>query len=215
MGVPRSRAGPTPCPRGKTALLRVMVLIAAALLAAHPLRAAGIERNEALVMRIMFEDCLGYVRRGQMPFGGLKTRPARAKVIETLPALMPGRERAVELLSPRYVASWGQDTNGRHCYVGSSFEAVAAGARALLGVPVQGFLERVTTRAAAEGLTAVGVADEFSPLSTSFWSEPETGHDSGPGRPVSVSLMATTAPDADGIADAGLILMGGPPSGRR
>ncbi|MDU7519938.1 MAG: hypothetical protein E7K72_00860 [Roseomonas mucosa] len=194
---------------------RSLPLIAATLLAALPARAAELQRDEPLVMRIIFEDCLGYVRVGRTPFAGLPTRPATAAAVGRLPARMPDRDRAIELLSPRYTASWGEDANGRHCYVGSSYEADQAGLPGLLGAPVRGFLKRVTARATAEGLTQNGVADELSTLSTSYWSEPETGHDRGPGRPVSVSLMATTGPDASGIADAGLILMSGPTGGRR
>jgi len=196
-------------------LFRYLSVIAAVLLAALPARAAEVQRNEPLVMRIIFEDCLGYVRAGRTPFAGLPTRPASSAAIERLPTRMPDRERAVELLSPRYTASWAEDANGRHCYVGSSYEADQAGLPGLLGAPVRGFLKRVTTRATAEGLTQNGVADELSTLSTSYWSEPETGHDRGAGRPVSVSLMATTGPDASGIADVGLILMSGPTGGRR
>lgn len=191
--------------------LHFLLLIAATLLIVLPARAAEVESNEPLVMRIIFEDCLGYVRRGQVPFAGLPTRPAAAAAIGRLPARMPNRDKAVELLSPRYTASWGEDANGRHCYVGSSFEADQAGLRGLLVAPAQGFLERATARANAEGLTEAGVAEELSPLASSYWSEPETGHDRGSLRPVSVSVLATTAPDARGVAEVGLILMGGPP----
>ncbi|MCR0985067.1 hypothetical protein [Roseomonas populi] len=192
------------------ALLAVLWLLLPALLAG----AAELEKNEPLVMRIIFEDCLGYVRAGRTPFGGLPTGPATAEAIRGLPLRMPDRERAVQLLSPRYVASWGEDENGRHCYVGSDFAAGQVGAPGLLGVPAKGFLGRVTARAAAEGMTEAGVADGFSPLATSYWSEPGTGAESGPARPVRFTLLATTAPDARGIAEAGLILMAGPP-GRR
>ena len=215
MHAPRSAVRLTAFRRREIDLLRSLSLIAAALLAASPTRAAEVERNEPLVMRIIFEDCLGYVRAGRMPFAGLPTRPATATAIARLPAQMPDRDRAVELLSPRYTASWGEDANGRHCYVGSSYEADQAGLPGLLGAPERGFLQRVTARATAEGLTENGVANELSTLALSYWSEPETGHDSGPGRPVSFSLMATTGPDAGSIADAGLILMGGPTGGRR
>jgi hypothetical protein len=195
-------------------LTRPLPLLAAALLVASPARAATLEKNEPLVMRIIFEDCLGYVRQGRMPFRNLPTRPASAEVIEGLPSRMPDRERSVELLSLRYVASWGEDANGRHCTVGPVLAAVQAGAPGLLGVPVKGFLGRVTARAVAEGLRVAEVADSFSPLGLSSWSELATGHDSGPMRPVSFSLVATTPADARGIAEAGLIAMGGPPGGR-
>ena len=69
---------------------------------------------------------------------------------------------------------------------------------------------RDTGRTATEGLTESEVADAFSPLVTSFWSEPGPEPDSGPRRRVGLSLIATTPVDARGIADAGLILMGGP-----
>ncbi|WP_338662923.1 hypothetical protein VQH23_22600 [Pararoseomonas sp. SCSIO 73927] len=194
---------------------RSAALLAAAILAAPAARAAATESNEPLVMRIIFEECLGYVRAGRTPFQGLPTAPASAEAIARLPSRMPDRERAVQLLSPRYVASWGEDANGRHCYVGSEFAAVQAGLPGRLGVPVKGFLDRVTARAAKEGLRDAALGEEFSPLSISSWSEPETGHDRGPMRPVSFSLLATTPADAGGIADAGLIMMGGPTGGRR
>ena len=166
-------------------------------------------------MRIIFEDCLGYVRDGRTPFGGLATRPASTAAIEQLPARMPDRDKAVEFLSPRYVASWGEDPDGRHCFVGTFFAAMEAGVPGQLGVPAIGFLQRVTLRAAAEGLLDSMVAEEFSPLATSRWSEPDTGHDRGPLRPVSMSILATVPADTRGVAEAGLIVMGGPFGGRR
>ena len=181
---------------------------------APPAFSATMAPNEALVMRIIFEDCLGFIRHGRTPFAKLPTRPAAAAAIEQLPARMPDRNKAVELLSPRYVASWGEDADGRHCYVGVNLAAPQAGVPMRLGVPTAGFLQRVTRRAADEGLRDALVADEFSPLATSTWSEPATGHDRGPLRPVSMSVMATTPADAEGNAEAGLIVMGGPPGGR-
>ena len=138
----------------------------------------------------------------------------RCAAIEQLPIHMPDRDKAVELLSPRYVASWGEDADSRHCYVGVVFAAVRAGLPVRLGVPTAGFLQRVTSRAMEEGLGVALVADELSPLAISTWSEPETGHDRGPLRPVSMSIIATTPANADGIAEAGLIVMGGPPGTR-
>ena len=195
-------------------LLPPLLLAAFLLMAASPACPPAVAPNEPLVMRIIFEDCLGYVRHGRTPFEGLATRPAAAAAIEQLPARMPDRGKAIELLSPRYVASWGEDADGRHCYVGTVFAAVEAGVPVRLGVPAAGFLRRVTRRAAEEGLREALVADELSPLAIGSWSEPDTGHDRGRLRPVSMSLTATTPADADGIAEAGLIVMGGPPGGR-
>ena len=194
----------------------LLPLLVAVLLpmAAPPAFPATVAPDEPLVMQIIFEDCLGYVRRGSTPFQGLATRPAAAAGIEQLPARMPNRDKAVELLSPRYLASWGEDADSRHCHVGVVFAAVEAGAPVRLGVRAAGFLQRVTRRATDEGLRDALVADELSPLAISTWSEPQTGHDRGPLRPVSMSRLATTPADAEGIAEAGLIVMGGPPGGR-
>ena len=201
----------TSLPRSSLLPLLFAVLLP---MAPSPAASAPVVPDEPLVMRIIFEDCLGYVRHGHTPFQGLATRPADSTAIEQLPARMPDRGKAMELLSSRYVVSWGEDADSRHCYVGVVFAAVEADAPVRLGVPAAGFLQRVTRRAADEGLRDALVADEFSPLAISTWSEPETGHDRGPLRPVSMSLIATTSADATGVAEAGLIVMGGPPGGR-
>ncbi|MBO1018498.1 hypothetical protein IPV08_00755 [Methylobacterium sp. SD274] len=194
-------------------MLKPWILLAACL-AAFPASAAPIEENEPLVMRIIFEDCLGYIRHGRTPFRGLATRPASREAIDTIPHRAPDREKAVELLSPRYVASWGQDNNGRHCLIRTVWQAEPDARPMRLGVRSEGFLQRVDARARAEGLTSSGMADAFTPISVSSWSEGETGHDSGPLRPVSFSLVASAADEARGLADAGVIAMGGPPQGR-
>ncbi|MEH3119431.1 MAG: hypothetical protein PGN25_18085 [Methylorubrum populi] len=195
-------------------MLRLPLLLATACLAASPLSAAEIEENEPLVMRLIFEDCLGYIRHGRTPFEGLATRPASRAAIAQIPSRAPDREKAVELLSPRYVASWGRDADGRHCLVLTVWSAEQDGLSMRLGVRAKGFLQRVDARARAERLTEAGIADEFSPFSTSYWSEGSTGHDRGPRRPASFSLLASGGDEARGLADAGLIVMGGPPQGR-
>lgn len=189
-------------------------IVVAACLATFPVRATQIEENEPLVMRIIFEDCLGYIRHGRTPFRGLATRPASRVAIDTIPRRAPDRDKAVELLSPRYVASWGQDGNGRHCLIHTVRQAEPDARPIRLGVRGEGFLQRVDARARAEGLTTSGVAEAFTPVSVSFWSEGETGHDRGPLRPVSLSIVASAADEARGLADAGVIVMAGPPQGR-
>ncbi|KQQ31281.1 hypothetical protein ASF53_00765 [Methylobacterium sp. Leaf123] len=179
-------------------------------LAALPARAVEIEENEPLVMRLIFEDCLGYIRHGRTPFEGLATRPASREAIDQLPPRAPDREKAVELLSPRYVASWGQDADGRHCLIFTVWSALRDGLPARLGVRTKGILQRIDARARQEGFTEAGIAEAFSPLATSFWSETSTGHESGPLRPVSFSILPTGGDEA-----SGLIVMGGPPQGRR
>lgn len=77
-----------------------LLLSALILLVTSPARAATVEKNELLVMLIIFESCLGYVREGRVPFAGLPTRSASAEAIAQPPSCMPDRARAVELLSP-------------------------------------------------------------------------------------------------------------------
>lgn len=183
-------------------------------LAAIPAQAAPIEENEPLVMRLIFEDCLGYIRHGRTPFEGLATRPASREAIDQIPRRAPDREKAVELLSPRYVAAWGRDADGRHCLIFTVWSALRDGLPARLGVRAKDFLGRVTERARAAGLDEALPADTFSPLATSLWSETSTGHDSGPLRPVSFTILPTGGDEASGLMDAGLIVAGGPPQGR-
>ncbi|MCJ2029779.1 hypothetical protein MKK50_10265 [Methylobacterium sp. J-043] len=166
-------------------------------------------------MRLIFEDCLGYIRHGRTPFEGLATRPASRDALDQLPSRVPNREQAIELLSPRYVASWGRDADGRHCLIFTVWSALRDGLPARLGVRAKSILPRIDARARREGLTESGMASEFSPLATSYWSEGGTGHDRGPQRPISFSLLATgTGDEARGLMDAGVIVMGGPPQGR-
>lgn len=189
-------------------------LLLAACLAALPARAGAIEENEPLVMRLIFEDCLGYIRHGRTPFEGLATRPASKEAIDQIPSRAPDREKAVELLSPRYVASWGRDADGRHCFLQTVWWAERDGLPARLGVRAKDFLGRVTERARSAGFEDTFPADTFSPLATSLWSEKSTGHDAGPLRPVSFTILPTSSDEATGLMDAGLIVMGGPPQGR-
>ncbi|BAU91067.1 hypothetical protein MPPM_2462 [Methylorubrum populi] len=189
-------------------------LVLAVGLAALPLQAAEIEENEPLVMRLIFEDCLGYIRHGRTPFEGLATRPASREAIAELPSRAPDREKAVELLSPRYVAAWGRDGQTRHCLIRTVWWAERDRLSARLGVRAAGFLSRVTERARTAGFEEAFPADTFSSLATSHWSEKSTGHDSGPLRPVSFTILASSGDEARGVLDAGLIVMGGPPQGR-
>ena len=82
----------------------------------------------------------------------------------------------------------------------------------LLGVRPAGFVARVTARAAADGLTGHPAPGEaFSPLVTTTWSEPETGHDTGPLRPIRFVIMPSGRNGDGSVLDAGLITGAGPP----
>lgn len=198
----RSRRSPLPA---------VLAILLATSAIGTPARAAAVEENEALVMRIVFEDCLGYIRGSKTPFVGLHTGPASEAAIKTLHPMMRAHGTVVELLSPRYVASWGEAPDSRFCAVMTVYDATDPGK---LGVRPEGFIAHVNERAAKAGLTEGETSGVFSPVSSTRWSEPVTGSDAGPNRPVSMSIMPTSA-NADGsVLDAGLIIMGGPTLGK-
>ena len=62
-------------------LIRAMLFALAALTPALPATAQEIEENEALAMRLIFDDCLGYVKDGIEPFEGLETSDLTAQEI--------------------------------------------------------------------------------------------------------------------------------------
>ena len=192
-------------------------LLAACLLAtaAGSMRAAEAEEvreNEALVMRLVFKDCLGFLRHGRTPFEGLATRPAPEAVRTQFPAAMPDRNQIIELLSPRYAAAWGGNAGGRHCIVMTVLDPWPPPGPGLLGVRPAGFVARVTARAAAAGLRNHPAPDEaFSPLSVTTWGEPETGHEMGPLRPIRVVIMPTSRSEDGRVMDVGSIVAAGPP----
>ena len=180
--------------------------------AARPARAEEIRENEPLVMRLVFEDCLGYLRHGRIPFEALPTRPASAAVAKQFPAAMPDRNQIVELLSPRYAAAWGADGNGRHCIVKTIGDPWPPPPPGLLGVRPEEFVARVTARAAAEGITDHPPPNEhFSPLIMTTWAEPDTGHDTGPLRPIRIVIAPTSRNEDASLMDVGLIVAAGPP----
>lgn len=191
----------------------VASLLAACFMVAHPASAEKIEANEPLVMRLIFEDCLGYVRHGRTPFQGLPTRPASKEADEAFPRAMVNRDQIVELLSPRYAAAWGEDQTYRYCILRPVIENQHANP-GLLGVRPQGFVARVTERAVAQGLTDRSPEDEFSPLMVNTWGEPETGHESGPLRPIRFNMIAAARNEDGSLLDAGLMTMAGPTLGK-
>lgn len=192
-------------------VLAVLAAVLATSSIGSPARAEVVEENEALVMRIVFEDCLGYIRNGKTPFQGLHTGPASDEAAKTPHSMMRLHGTVIELLSPRYVASWGEAPDSRFCAVMTVYGIADPGK---LGVRSEGFIARVTERAAQAGLTQGETSGVFSPIHSTRWAEPETGSDAGPKRPVSVSIMPTAATADESVMDAGLIVMGGPTLGK-
>jgi hypothetical protein len=147
-------------------------LIAALLAAAFATPMAAQDRTDAetLVMRLIFEDCLGYVRNGTRPFAGLDLAPVRPEVEASLPAaarLLPERH---QLLSERYYTYWGDDGTTRLCVISASDDH--ASFPPILTVQHKGFLDRLSLRALAEGITEHELPERFDMFGTPKWSEP-------------------------------------------
>lgn len=188
-------------------LLPFLLIVA---LGTIPVEAQEMATNEDLVMRLIFEDCLGYIRNGTTPFEGLATRPASAAAVAELPGYLRHATPPLQLLSSRYVASWGSDEKNSYCSVRTVWDDIAD-SQGLLGVKTQGFISRLAKRAIAAGLTERDPGEAFSPVSTISFHEPPTGHDTGPLRPISFVVLPTEENPDSGLSDAGLLVMGGPP----
>ena len=156
-------------------------------------------------MRIVFEECLPFVRGGKAPFGPMKTFALtdRGEQALALPSRVKPFAEVAHLFNERYVVAWGVGPTYRFCHLQSRWDATEP---MLLGVRKNGFLDRVTGKARANGIPLGDVGTEFSPLHTSSWFEREGGAADG----VSFTVMPTGANADESILDAGLIVMGGP-----
>jgi len=173
-------------------------------------RGEPVAENEALVMRVIFDDCLGYVRDNRTPFAGLRTRPAPPAALRSLRSPPSGRVGTVELLSPRYIAHWGTSEGDRYCTINRADYGHTKAGSATLGVRRAGFVARVDARAARAGLTQRD-GDELSPVSLLSWSQPGRDAPTGPGRPISFTIIPTAADERTGMVEIGTFAMGGPP----
>ncbi len=177
-------------------------LSAAAVLLAMAIPSGAEDRPdaEALVMRLIFQDCLGYVRDGSPPFAALALGPLRPEVEAGLPEAARRLPDRHELLSPRYYTHWGKDGTTRLCVISAADDY--ARFPALLTVRHEGFLDRVSQRAAAEGLTEHALPERFDMHGTPTWSEP--GND-----PAELRIVAIPyEPTVEGVPiDMGIIIV--------
>lgn len=180
----------------------------AGLACAFTFSSAGAEpvENEALAMRLIFEDCLGYVAEKKTPFAGLDLQPLDAETYAgALPAGASGITNRYWLLNGRYQAIWGQDAHARMCMVQT---AVPSDEPMLLLVNPEGFLDRIAARAAAAGMTEADIGDgEFTPLYIANWHEPRDDEK----RALSLTVAPTGAVEDGSLVDAGLFIMGADP----
>lgn len=159
-----------------------------------------IENNEPLVMRIIFDDCLGFIKKGVAPFQGLSLSPITPKGADMLHAGRTDNGEKYHLFSDRYVVAWGQDNRARYCILLTSRPSDEP---TMLGVKRTGFLERLTKRADAAGMTENDLPVTFSPLHTTSWREPDIDGKSG----LRMVVMPTDSSEDQDMVDAGLIVI--------
>ena len=164
---------------------------------AWPTQAEDIHVNEALVMRIIFEDCIDFVETNTPPFQGLKLLPIteEGKSYFPKPALETAEMRF--LLSDRYPVAWGADDTTRYCMVMTNQGSQSS---AQLGVQADGFLDRMTERSAAIGLTEANLTPPLSPLRTNDWSEQG---DKFP-EELRIVVLPTAVSDDEAVMDIGV-----------
>lgn len=159
-----------------------------------------IEDHEPLVMRIIFDDCIGFIKKDIVPFKDLSLLPITTKGKDTLRARYTKSGPVYHLFSDRYVVAWGEDNQDRYCILLTSRPSDKP---MMLGVKRAGFLKRLTKRADAVGMTENSLPDIFSPLYTTSWREPL---DDGMSE-MRMVVMPTGGQDDQKIVDAGLIMV--------
>ncbi|QTD56382.1 hypothetical protein [Parasphingorhabdus cellanae] len=156
--------------------------------------------NETLVMRIIFDDCLGFIQKDITPFQGLLLLPITVKGSDALRARYTENGAIHHLFSDRYVVAWGEDSDDRYCIVLTSRPSDQP---MMLGVKRAGFLKRLTKRADAAGMTENNMPGPFSPLYTMSWRSPDEDGQSG----LRMVVMPSGSSKDKQIADAGIIVV--------
>ncbi|WP_108810173.1 hypothetical protein [Sphingorhabdus sp. Alg231-15] len=181
----------------------VAMALLGSVLSALPVAASEprtIEDNEPLVMRIIFDDCLGFVQKDIAPFEGLALLPITARGRDMVRARYTENGAIHHLFSDRYVVAWGEDSEDRYCILLTSRPSDEP---MMLGVEPAGFPTRLTERADAVGMTENDMPGEFSPLNTMSWRKPDA--DGKPG--LRMVVMPTDGVEGQKIVDAGLIVV--------
>ena len=169
-------------------------------LLAVPALAQDLVDKEPLVTRLIFEDCLAYVRNGTPPFAGLSLTPIRPEVDAGLPAPAHTFQSRYQLLSDRYYTYWGMYDGKRTCVIAGVDDY--ARFPALLTVPVTGFLDRLSQRAAKAGLTDQVLPKVFDPAEAPVFSEPGDDPDE-----VRIVVMPYEPAPEGTLVDIGIIIV--------
>ncbi len=182
---------------------RIAIALLGSVLSAFPVAASEprtIENNEPLVMRIIFDDCLGFIQNDIVPFEGLALLPITAKGKDMVRARYTENGAIHHLFSDRYVVAWGEASEDRYCILLTSRPSDKT---MMLGVERAGFPQRLTERADAVGMTENDMPGNFSPLNTMSWRKPD--EDDKPG--LRMVVMPTDGMEDQKIVDAGLIVV--------
>lgn len=176
-----------------------------------PAAAPQINENEELAMRLIFEDCVGYVRYDREPFRTYETAPVApdSEATLSLPPHIIGKAEVRMLFPPRYAATWGNDGQFKFCMITTPLdENRRPRGIGRLGARVDGFVDRLTQRARMEGVPYVDlISEEFRPPSGNMWSE-KPGEEAETAMVIMVIPTEVTVNGA--IADAGAIMVTAP-----
>ncbi|GAA0483313.1 hypothetical protein GCM10009096_27140 [Parasphingorhabdus litoris] len=160
----------------------------------------AIADNEPRVMRIIFDDCLGFVQNDIAPFAGMMLLPITDKGRDVLHPRYATNDSLFHLFSDRYVVTWGEDEEDRYCILLTSQPSHEP---MMLGVERTSFLERLTKRANAVGMTENGMPGPFSPLNTMSWRTPD---EDGKTK-LRMVVMPSGGSDDQDMVDAGIIIV--------
>jgi hypothetical protein len=127
-------------------LIRAMLFTLALL--PLPAAAQDFEANEALLMRLIFDDCVGFVKDGIEPFDGLKTEEPSAE--EKSLVELTGKDLSATVIQNRtYLAWWGTVAGKKACTI---FRGVERQDQQTSGIPLQRLLDQADLRAKDLGL---------------------------------------------------------------
>lgn len=186
-------------------------------LAAMPVHADSFKESEALVVRLAFEDCLGWVRDGKKPFEGLPIVPLSENDAFLLYPPLYDEVTVVELFSPRYVGMWGQESaTTRACEVieRSLARSDISSNEPMLRVRTDGFIERFSLYAKDNLLTEFNADGVWPPGAFADWYGPMPSNSSTTPIHLRISPVGGVF-DKNGVLDVESISVSGPNTDRR
>lgn len=161
------------------------------------------EASEALVMALIFDRCLPYLRGERTePFDGLAIGPLTPEDEADLFRPLTAGQFAAPILGPRYIGVWGDGGEGRRmCFLHWRLDADNTGD---LDVDARFFVHRLDRRFAQAGLDGHDAPDDmrFSPLMTRSWFVADD--------PDGIRVLVMPGDSAGAVAEAALIIGAAP-----